>query len=171
MREEAKAIGGAYRRGVDSPAGVAAGGTRKGGDDAALSRVAGAFLLFVLLMAGGSAGDPGDAPDNRDLSPASPALAVSVSETPAAILLRIQASRDVEPGSVEVRFAGRKTVVLARDADGRPIRSQPLRLPQPVVEEGSSADYDADGALVMRLPKQVTAQGAGPTDDPEAAAR
>jgi hypothetical protein len=136
-----------------------------------MSHVAGAFLLFVLLTPGGSASDPGAARDDRDSSPASAALAVSLSETPDAILLRIQASGDVEPGSVEVRFAGRKTVVLARDAEGRPIRSQSLRLPAPVVEEGSSADYDADGALVMTLRKQATAQGAEPTVDPQAAAR
>ena len=136
-----------------------------------MSLVAGAFLLFILLTPGGSASDPGAAPGERDLRPASAALAVSVSETPDTILLRIQASGDVEPGSVEVRLAGRKTVVLARDAEGRPIRSQPLRLREPVVEEGSSADYDADGALVMTLRKQASAQRAGPTDDPEAAAR
>jgi hypothetical protein len=40
-----------------------------------------------------------------------------------------------------------------------------------VVEEGSSAAYDADGALVMTLRKQATAQAAAPTGDPEAAAR
>jgi len=80
-------------------------------------RVAGAFLLLVLLTSpGGSASDPGAAP-------ASAALAASVSETPDAVRLRIQASGDVEPGSVEVRFAGRKAVVLARDAEGRAIRS------------------------------------------------
>jgi len=39
------------------------------------------------------------------------------------------------------------------------------------VEEGSSADYDTDGALVMTLRKQATAQDAGLTGDPEAAAR
>ena len=130
-----------------------------------IARVAGAFLLLVLLTsAGGSASDPGAAP-------ASAALAASVSETPDAVLLHIRASGDVEPGSVEVRFAGRKAVVLARDAEGRAIRSQPLRLPEPVVEEGSSADYDADGALVVTLRKQATAQDAGPPGDPEAAAR
>src|SRR3989454_5268884 len=135
-----------------------------------ISRVAGAFLLFVLLTSPGeSASDPGATPDDR--GPASAALAASVSETPDAVRLRIQASGDVEPGSVEVRFAGRKAVVLARDAEGRAIRSQPLRLPDPVVEEGSSADYDADGALVMTLRKQATAQDARPTGDPEAAAR
>jgi HSP20 family molecular chaperone IbpA len=136
-----------------------------------MSRVAGAFLLCVLLVPGGSGSDPGAPPDDRDLRPVSAALAVSVSETPDAILLRIQASGDVEPGSLEIRFAGRKTVVLARDAEGRPIRSQNLRLPEPVVEEGSSADYDADGVLVMTLRKQASARSAGPTDDPEAAAR
>jgi hypothetical protein len=137
-----------------------------------ISRVAGAFLLFVLLMSPGkSASDPGAAPDDRGPAPASAALAASVSETPDAVSLRIQASGDVEPGSVEVRFAGRKAVVLARDAEGRAIRSQPLRLPAPVVEEGSSADYDVDGALLMTLRKRATAQDTGPTGGPEAAAR
>jgi hypothetical protein len=127
--------------------------------------VAGAFLLFVLLMLpGASASDPSSAP-------ASAALTASVSDTSDAVRLRIQASGDVEPGSVEVRFAGRKAVLLARDAEGRAIRSQPLRLPVPVVEEGSSADYDADGALVITLRKQATAQDAGSTGDAEAAAR
>jgi hypothetical protein len=140
------------------------------GEAKRMSRVAGAFLLLVLLTSRGSASDPGAAPDDRP-GAASAALAVSVSETPDAILLRIQASGDVEPGSVEVRFAGRETVVLARDADGRRIRSQPLRLPELVVEEGASAGYDADGALVMTLRKQAAAQDAGPTGDPEAAAR
>jgi len=127
-------------------------------------RVAGACLLFVLLMLpGASASDPGPAP--------SAALTASVSDTPDGVRLRIQASGDVEPGSVEVRFAGRKAVVLARDAEGRAIRSQPLRLTAPVVEEGSSADYDADGALVITLLKPATARDAGPKGDPEAAAR
>jgi hypothetical protein len=136
-----------------------------------MSRVAGAFLLLALLTSRGSASDPGTSLDDRGPGAASAALAVSVSETPDAILLRVQASGDVEPGSVEIRFAGRKTVVLARDADGRRIRSLPLRLPEPVVEEGSSAGYDAEGAIVMTLRKQATPQDAGPTGDPEAAAR
>jgi len=61
--------------------------------------------------------------------------------------------------------------VLARDAEGRAIRSQPLRLPDPVVEEGARADYVADGTLVMTLRKQAAAPDAGPTGNPEAAAR
>ena len=120
------------------------------------SRVAGAFLLLVLVTSRGSTSDPAAA--DHGPGPAAAALAVSVSETPDAVLLRIGAPRDVEPESVEVQFAGRETVVLARDAMGRPIRSQPLRLPEPVVEEGASADYDDDGALVMTLRKQASVQ-------------
>jgi hypothetical protein len=138
--------------------------------EARISCAAGAFLLLVLLTSGGGAGDLGAAADHGACAE-SAALAVSVSETREAVLLHIQASGDVEPGSVEVRFAHRKTVVLARDAEGRSIRSQLVRLPEPVVEEGSSADYDADGALVMTLRKQATAQDAEPTGDPRAAAR
>ena len=137
-----------------------------------ISCVAGAFLLLILLASPrGSASDPGAAPDDQDPGPASGALTVSVSETPGAVRLRIQASGDVEPGSVEVQFAGRKAVVRARDAEDRAIHSQPLHLPTRVLEEGASADYDADGALVVTLRKQATAQDAGPTGDPEAAAR
>ena len=121
------------------------------------SRVAGAFILLVLVTSRGSTSDPAAA-DDHGPRPAAAALAVSVSETPDAVLLRIGAPRDVEPESVEVQFAGRETVVLARDAMGRPIRSQPLRLPEPVVEEGASADYDGDGALVMTLRKQASVQ-------------
>ena len=131
-----------------------------------MARAAGAFLLSMLLMSPGRG-----ISDARGSGPAAAALAVSVSETPDAVRLRIQASGEIEPGSVEVRFAGRKAVVLARDAVGRAIRSQSLRLPAPVVEEGSDADYDADGTLVVTLRKQASAQDARRPDDPEAAAR
>jgi hypothetical protein len=130
-----------------------------------------AFLLLVLLAAGRSASDPGAGPGAYGPSPASAALVVSVSETPNAVLLHIQASGDVEPGSVEVRLAGRHAVVRARGVAGRPIHSRPLALPELVVEEGSSADYDADGVLVLTLPKQqATARDAGPAGALEAAA-
>ena len=69
------------------------------------------------------------------------------------------APNSLRPG--KVRFAGRKAVVLARNPEGRAIRSQPLRLPALVVEEGSSADYDADGALLITLRKQATAHEGG----------
>jgi HSP20 family molecular chaperone IbpA len=136
-----------------------------------MSFVFGALLLVILTTSSGSAGNPGASRDDRGCDTTPTALAVSVSETPEAIVLHVRASGDVEPESVEVRFAGRKAIMLARDAEGRPIRSQPLRLPEPVVEEGSSAGYDADGVLVVTLPKQVTAQNAAPTGEREAAAR
>ena len=131
-----------------------------------MARAAGAFLLSVLLMSPGRS-----ISDARGPGPAAAALAVSVSETPDAVRLRIQASGAVEPGSVEVRFGRSKVVVLARDAEGRPIRSRSLHLPAPVVEDGASAEYDAEDALVMTLPKQATAQVPAPPGDPEAAAR
>ena len=132
-----------------------------------MSRIGGALLLLALLAARRSASDPGAGSEAHGPSAA---LAVSVSETPGAVLLHIQASGDVEPGSVEVRFAGRHAVVRARDAAGRPIRSRPLDLPEPVVEEGASADYDADGVFVLTLPKQATPRDAGPTGAVEAVA-
>jgi hypothetical protein len=94
-----------------------------------------------------------------------------VSETPDAVRLRIQASGDIEPGSVEVQFAGRKAVVLARDAEGHAIRSQRVRLPALVLEDEASAEYDAEDALVMTLRKKGAAQAAAPPGRPEAAAR
>jgi len=134
-----------------------------------MSRVAGALLLLLLMRSrGGTASGPGTALDDRATTPASGALAVSVSETPATVLLHIQASGDVEPGSIEVRFARRKTVVLARDAAGRSIRSQSLRLPEEVIEEEASADYDADGGLVMTLRKQSPVEDAVSGGDAEA---
>jgi HSP20 family molecular chaperone IbpA len=134
-------------------------------------RTGGALLLSVLLMSPAWCdGDPG-APDVRDRGRTSATLSVSVSETPDTVRLRIQASGEVEPGSVEIRFGHRKAVVLARDSDGRPIRSRSLRLPAPVVEDGASAEYDDQDALVMTLPKQATAQVPAPPGDPEAAVR
>jgi len=117
-----------------------------------MSRMTGTFLLLVLLTSGGSASAPVDAADDHGPPPA--ALAVSVSETAEAVLLHIRASGDVEPGSVEIRLARDKAVVVARDSEKRAIRSQPTRLPAPVVEEGSTAYYEDDGALVMMLQKQ-----------------
>lgn len=122
-----------------------------------MSRVAGTFLLLVLLESVRSVRDPAAA--DRDPSGA---LAVAVSETADAVLLHIRASGGVEPGSVEVRFAGRKTVVLARDAGQGLIRSRPLHLPQAVVEDGSSAEYLADGSLVVTLRRQAVAQDTPP---------
>ena len=137
-----------------------------------LYRAAGALLLAIALVSPESSfGDPGGAPDDRAPGHAPAKLTVSVSETPDAVRLRIQATGDIEPGSLEVRFGGRKAVVLARDAEGRLVRSRPLHLPATVVEDGASADYDAEDALVMTLPKQATVQVPAPPGNPEAAVR
>ena len=58
-------------------------------------------------------------------------------------------------------------IVRARGADGRVIRSQPFRLPARIVEVGSSANYDAEGALVMTFCRHATVQDATSTSDPE----
>src|SRR5262249_15288973 len=55
--------------------------------------------------------------------------------------------------------------------DGRLVRSRPLHLPATVVEDGATADYDAEDALVMTLPKQATVQVPAPPGNPEAAVR
>jgi len=123
-----------------------------------MSRAAAAFLLSVLLMSPQmSISDPGVASDDRSSAPASATLTVSVTETPDAVRLRIQASGEFEPGSVDLQFAGRKAVVLARDAEGRPVRSEPVRLPAAVIEEGASATYDTEDALVITLRKRPAA--------------
>jgi hypothetical protein len=102
----------------------------------------------------------GEAPNDHSPAPASAALGVSIGETPDAVRLRVQPSEDVEVGSVEVRFEDHAAVVVACDAEGRPIRSRSLRLPEPVIEEGASAEYDADGTLVVMLRKRSAARDA-----------
>jgi hypothetical protein len=92
---------------------------------------------------------------------------VSISETTGAVLLRIEVSGEVEPGSIEIQFAGLETVVLARDTQGRAIRSQSLRLPALVSEEDASADRAADGALVMTLRKRVADRNTDLAAEPE----
>jgi hypothetical protein len=108
------------------------------------------LLTWFLVSAAVVAARPG-----LTASPAS--LEVSVSETPDAVRVRVQVVGEIEPGSLEVGFEGRKAIVSARDADGRPIRAQPVQLPAPVVEDGATADVDADDALVITLRKQRVA--------------
>ena len=127
-----------------------------------------ALVLFRLLSSPtASASDPAAVPEARMQPPAFGALGASVCETPDVVRLRILASGDVDPGSIEIRFLGRPAIVRARGADGRVIRSQPLRLPARIVEVGSSGDYDAEGALVMTFRKHATVRGATRTSDPE----
>ena len=124
-------------------------------------------LLRLLSSPTASASDPAAVLEARTQPPAFGALATSVCETPDVVRLRILASGNVDPGSVEIRFLGRQAIVRARGADGRVIRSQPLRLPARIVEVGSSADYDAEGALVMTFRKHATVQDATRASDRE----
>src|SRR5579862_1728638 len=102
-----------------------------------------ALVLFGLLSSPtASASDPTAVPEARTQPPVFGALAT-------------------------IRFLGRQAIVRARGADGRVIRSQPLRLPARIVEVGSSADYDAEGALVMTFRRHATVQDATRTSDPE----
>jgi hypothetical protein len=127
-----------------------------------------AVLLFRLLSSPtASASDPTAVPEARPQPPALVALATTVCATPDVVRLRILASGDVNPGSVEIRFLGRQAIVRARGADGRVIRSEPFLLPARIVEAGSSADYDAEGALVMTFRRPATVQDARRTSDPE----
>src|SRR6185369_5284282 len=68
-----------------------------------------ALVLFRLLSSPtASACDAAAVPEARTQPPAFGALATSVCETPDVVRLRILASGDVDPGSVEVRFLGRQ---------------------------------------------------------------
>src|SRR5205823_4121750 len=64
-------------------------------------------------------------------------LPVLVTETPGMVRLQVLLPEDVPPGSVEVRLAGRKVVVLARGIGGRQLRSRSLRLADAPVEGGA----------------------------------
>ncbi len=129
----------------------------------------GALVAFLLVMLPGSSA--GESSVSSGCRPEPAALELTVSESGDAVHLRIQATGDIEPGSVEVRFSGSKVIVLARDTRGRTIRSQRVRLPAPVVEDGVTADYDDEDALVMTLRKQNDARATTPLNAPEALAR
>jgi len=85
-------------------------------------------------------------------------LSVAVVETPRTVRLRIHLPGTIDTGSIEVMLAGRDVTVRAQDLDGRPIRSQTLRLRRPAVEDGARADYAADGWLTITL-RRARAEG------------
>ena len=125
------------------------------------------LLTFLLLSTPALARNrPGAAP-----AAAPAALAVSVSETTDAVRIRVQVVGAIEPGSLDVGFEGRKAIVSARDADGRPLRAQTVQLPAAVVEDGATADSDAEDALVITLRKQRAPGPPGSQGDPGSTAR
>jgi HSP20 family molecular chaperone IbpA len=98
-------------------------------------------LALVVVLASAFAGAAGDG------------LRVAVTETADAVRLRIVATAEVVPGSVEVQLAGRDVWVVARGTGGRAIRSEAIRLAEPAAEAGAAAEYEEDGSLTVTLPK------------------
>jgi HSP20 family molecular chaperone IbpA len=103
-------------------------------------------LSFVAAV---SAAVPGRA---HSQAPAvAPVIRVQVRETADEAVLRIRVPASVAPDSVDVVVNGRQVVVLARDLEGRELRSRLIRLRAPVVEEGAEADYEGSRWFVVRL--------------------
>jgi hypothetical protein len=75
-------------------------------------------------------------------------------ESPGGVELRVFLPAGVDPGSVRVQLAGRRIVVVARDAAGRQVRSRPLVVEEPVVEEGAGAVWEGEGWLTITLRAQ-----------------
>jgi len=119
-----------------------------------------ASMLRALLIASVLSGIPTIAPaiETVALVPATPELAVFVSETPDQVLLRIPVRVAVDPDSVEVRLAGRALSVTARERDsGRQLHSREITLDESAVEAGAEASY-GDGWLTVELRKRKPAR-------------
>jgi len=87
----------------------------------------------------------------------SPVPAWVVGETAHSVRVVIHFPPGTDPGSFEVRLLGAEVTVLARNAEGSHIRSQPLQLRDAPVEEGAIADYQGDGWLTVTLRKRTPA--------------
>ena len=118
------------------------------------------FVAWLLLTSPAMARERGaDGP--------SASLTATVSETADTVRVRVQVLGEIEPGSLEVGFEGRKAIISARDTGGRPIRAPRVQLPAQVMEDGATAEADSDDVLVITLRKQRTA--APSTSDLESA--
>jgi len=78
-----------------------------------------------------------------------------VGETPHSVRVVIHFPPGTDPGSFEVQLLGSEVTVLARNAEGSHIRSRPLQLREPPVEDGATADYEGDGWLTVTLRKRT----------------
>ena len=111
------------------------------------------LLLLVALAAIGGAARAAE-PD-PDAPPAEELRAVIVEDDVDTVSVWIDLPPTVDPGSVEVQLAGRVVAVRARDDAGRTLRSAPLRVREPVTEEGAAARYE--GAwLAITLRKDLS---------------
>jgi hypothetical protein len=113
-------------------------------------------LVLVVMMAAGLFGmaratEPPPAPPEE-------LHAVIVESEGDTVEVWIALPPSVDPGSVEVQLAGRLVAIRARDDAGRTLRSSPLQLREPVVEDGAEAR--TEGAwLVVTLRKQPGTPG------------
>jgi len=103
-------------------------------------------MVMVGIVGMGYATEPPPAPEPEELR------AVVVESEGSTVEVWIALPPSVDPGSVEVQLAGRVVAVRARDDTGRTLRSAPLQIREPVVEDGAQAR--TEGAwLVVELRK------------------
>jgi HSP20 family molecular chaperone IbpA len=105
-------------------------------------------LLLMALVGTARGTEPAPAPDQDELR------AVIVEEDGNTVEVWIDLPSNVDPGSVEVQLAGSVVAVNARDDAGRTRRSAPLRLREPVIEDGSAARLEGTW-LVVELRKDT----------------
>ena len=104
-------------------------------------------MVMVGMVRMGHATEPPPAPEPEELR------AVVVESEGDTVEVWIALPPKVAPGSVEVQLAGRVVAIRARDDSGRTLRSVPLQVREPVVEDGAQAR--TEGAwLVVELRKE-----------------
>ena len=114
------------------------------------------LLLLVALVGRGRADEPvpvpvpvpAPAPEAEEIR------ALIVEEEGDTVEVWIDLPARVDPDSVEVQLAGRVVAVIARDDAGHTLRSAPLHLREPVVEDGAAARSEGSW-LVVELRKDT----------------
>jgi hypothetical protein len=106
-------------------------------------------MLLAALVGTGRAAEPAPVPDPEELR------AVIVEEEGDTVEVWIALPANVDPGSVEVQLSGRMVAVRARDDAGRTLRSAPLHVREPVIEDGAAARTEGSW-LVVELRKDTT---------------
>jgi hypothetical protein len=117
-------------------------------------------LLLVALVGTGKGTEPAPVPEPAPAPETSPApeteelRAVIVEEEGDTVEVWVDLPASVDPGSVEVQLAGRVVAVRARDVAGRMLRSAPLHVREPVVEDDAAARTEGSW-LVVELRKDL----------------
>jgi len=105
------------------------------------------LMVMVGLVGMGRATEPAPAPEPEELR------AVAVEGEGNTVEVWIALPPTVDPSSVEVQLAGRVVAVHARDDSGRTLRSTPLQVRDPVVEDGAQARMEGSW-LIVELRKE-----------------